>query len=204
MESERTETIEDAKREDREAYVSAETLDRLDRALRGYTPDPRYPDDRYVQIAIDEALAAAREGNGGIGALLVDPDGQVVERAHNQVLAPYFRSDLHAEMTVMTRFEDRVQARCQLKDYTLFTSLEPCPMCVVRLSAAGVGTVIYAAADAEGGMAATADRLPPVWAAFAGRVRFAEADCSPLLKDLAEQVWLATVTARHTKIGLQK
>jgi tRNA(adenine34) deaminase len=180
-----------------------ETLNRLEPVLAGYTPDPCYPHDRYVKVAIEEALAAAREGNGGIGALLIGPDGEVVEQAHNQVLAPYFRSDLHAEMTVMTRFEDRVRGRWQLKNYTLCTSLEPCPMCVVRLSAAGVGTVIYAAADGEGGMAATADRLPPAWAALAGRIHFAEADCSPMLKDLAQQTWLATAVARHTKIGLQ-
>jgi tRNA(adenine34) deaminase len=178
------------------------TLRQLEQALASCIPDPCYPHDRYVQIAVEEALVAAREGNGGIGALLIGPDGEVVEQAHNQVLAPYFRSDLHAEMTVMTRFEDRVRGRCQLKDYMLCTSLEPCPMCVVRLSAAGVGTVIYAAADGEGGMAATADRLPPVWAALAGRIRFAEADCSPMLKDLAQQTWLATAVARHTKIGL--
>jgi tRNA(adenine34) deaminase len=179
-------------------------VEELEQALQAYTLNPRLPHDRFVAVAVAEAIAAAREGNGGIGALLVDPHGEVVLRAHNQALAPYFRSDMHAEMSVLTRFEDQVQQRMQLKDYALFTSLEPCPMCVVRVSIAGAGSVFYAAPDAEGGMAACADRLPPVWAGLAGRIRFAPAACSPSLRELAQRAWLVTAAVRRTVIGLQK
>lgn len=182
---------------------AARCLDEIEHALEAYIPDAGFAHDRFVAIAVAEAIAAAREGNGGIGALLVDPQEQVVERAHNQVFAPYFRSDLHAEMCVLTRFEERVQQRVQLKDYALFTSLEPCPMCVVRTSAAGVGSVFYAAADSEGGMASGTERLPPVWAGLAGRMRFAPAECSPTLRRLAAEIWLVT-SARRASIGLQK
>jgi tRNA(adenine34) deaminase len=89
----------------------------------------------------------------------------------------------------------------QLRDYALFTSLEPCPMCVVRMSAAGVGSVFYAAADSEGGMASGTERLPPVWAGLAGRMRIAAAESSPALRQMAAEIWLITAS-RRASIGL--
>src|SRR5512138_3577201 len=58
-------------------------------------------------VACAEALAAARAGNYGVGAVLVDQDGEIVGRGRNTVFYPHFRSDLHAEMVAMTVFEER-------------------------------------------------------------------------------------------------
>ena len=58
-------------------------------------------------MACAEALAAARAGNYGVGAVLVDPNGEIVERGRNAVFYPHFRSDLHAEMVAMNAFEER-------------------------------------------------------------------------------------------------
>jgi tRNA(adenine34) deaminase len=182
-------------------HAAALTLDEIDRALTTYIPDPRYPHDRYVLIAVQEAVAGAREGNFAVGACLIDAAGQVVQRAHNQMFVPYFRSDLHAEMNVMTRFEDRNKNAGSLRRHTLFTSLEPCPMCVVRLITAGVGKVYHAAPDIESGMVRTLNQLTPVWVQLAERLEFAQADCSPLLQELALQAWLVTAEDRQNKVG---
>ncbi len=55
---------------------AAMTLEEMGRRIKEFTPDPRYPHDPYVIIAIEEALAAARDGNFGVGACLVDPSGR--------------------------------------------------------------------------------------------------------------------------------
>ena len=64
------------------------------------------PDDGLILETVREALAAAREGNFGIGAVIVDPNGEIICSGHNQVFHPRFRSDGHAEMVVMSRFEE--------------------------------------------------------------------------------------------------
>src|SRR5262245_23051180 len=92
-------------------------------------------------IACQEALAAARQGNFGVGAVLVDAHGTVVAQGQNAVFYPRFRSDLHAEMVVMTAFEEQHPEADNMRGYTLLSSLEPCPMCLARLLAAGVQTV---------------------------------------------------------------
>jgi tRNA(adenine34) deaminase len=177
------------------------SLDDIEERLRAFAPDPARPHDRWSLIAIEQAIAAARAGNGGIGAVLIDPDGQEVARAHNQVFKPYFRSDLHAEMNVITQFEDRRRNSGPLNGYVLFTSLEPCPMCVIRIGFAGIARVHYLAADAEGSVARTLEGLAPVWARLARQVAFTEADCSPKLKTLASQIWLATIGLRRVAMS---
>lgn len=45
-------------------YKTAATpLDDIERTLARYEPDPQYPHDRYIKIAIEEAVAATRGGN---------------------------------------------------------------------------------------------------------------------------------------------
>ena len=122
-------------------------LDELEQRLKAITPEK--PHDKYVIASIEEALAAAREGNFGVGAVIVDPQGEIVERGHNHVFHPHFRSDIHAEMDTMNKFEDNNQDVTSMRDYMLFTSLEPCPMCLTRLITSGIGKVYQAAPDVE-------------------------------------------------------
>ena len=173
------------------------SLQEIEGLLAAYTPDPRCAHDRWIFLAVQEAVAAVREGNAGIGAVLVDPAGEVVERAHNQRLRPYHRSDLHAEMNVVTRFEERCRDVPTLLGHTLYSSLEPCPMCVVRLITAGIGHVYHAAPDPESGGVCMLDRLTPVWIQMARGLEFGEATCSPTLKLLARETWLVTANARR-------
>ena len=80
-----------------------------------------------------------------------------------------------------------------MQDYTLFSSLEPCPMCTVRLINSGVGKIYHIAPDTESGVVKTFGILKPAWFELAKRQEYAEADCSPELKDIARQVWLVPV-----------
>lgn len=160
--------------------------------LRACPVDPRYPDDRAAEACIAEAHEALEDGNFGIGAILVDPDGKTVISGHNQVFSPMFRSDLHAEMVVINAFE-MMRRNEPLRGYTLYTSLEPCPMCMARLITAGVSRVFHVADDPQAGMVHLAHQLPPVWQSLAERQRFEPAQCSPALKELATGAFLVNV-----------
>ncbi|HWQ19166.1 MAG TPA: nucleoside deaminase [Methanotrichaceae archaeon] len=179
-----------------EALVQAgydnSTLDEAEQALNGYTPDPAYPDDPFVIDALKEALAAAREGNYGVGACLVaESNGTTVDRGHNQVFYPYFRSDMHAEMDVLDRYEDRMRSPSSRVDgLTLYLTLEPSPMGLSRILASGVRKVRYVVPDSEGGMLHLMNNMPPVWRELAEGKDYAQAKCSPELKDLASKIFL--------------
>lgn len=184
-------------------YPAAEmTLGELEHAIARYQPDDRHPHDPFVKVAIEESIAAYKEGNYAVGACLVRGN-EIVVRGHNRVYYPYFRSDLHGEMDVMTQFEDEYRDAPDVDRYELFTSLEPCAMCTIRLITAGVGKVFYASLDEESGMMATMDRLTPVWVEMAQRQEFGMARCSAELQFWAKQSWLisAEVTQQRTIRG---
>jgi len=172
-----------------------EGFDDLEKRLDAFVPAQGYRHDQYIAMCIREALAAAKEGNFGVGAVLVH-NGQVVQKGHNHVFHPYFQSDRHAEMDVITTVEQKRKGNHLMhKGYTLYTSVEPCTMCFARLITAGVGQVYYAADDSEGGMVHLAGNLPSAWKGIlAGSgATFEAASCSPGLKELAMDVFLTTV-----------
>ena len=175
------------------------SLDRLEANVNSFVPDPRYPQDKFIIITLIEAIAAAKEGNVGVGAVLIRENGEIVQRGHNYVFRPYFRSDLHAEMDVMTKFEEHFKDIETMKGFTLYSSLEPCPMCFLRLIISGVEKVYYAAADEYGGMVHRLKYLPPEWKKLAMRQQFALVKCTRELADIALQIFLATVDETDRK-----
>ena len=177
------------------------SLDEMRSAVGAAAANARLPHDRFVIAAIEEAVDAAVEGNFGVGAVIVDPDGNIVERGHNHVFSPHFRSDIHAEMDVLTRFEENNQDITSVGGYTLFTSLEPCPMCLTRLITAGLGRVYHAAPDTESGMVSRLDQLTPVWVDLAKDQEFSAADCSPELGELVLEVFLFTAVTNTERLA---
>ena len=105
--------------------------------LLEYQPRVEYPDNAFVWLTCALALKGVATGNFGVGAILIDDGGQIVAQGHNEVFYPYFRSDRHAEMVVLDDFEE---ASLERGSVTIYTSLEPCPMCLVRLSTSSVSS----------------------------------------------------------------
>jgi cytosine deaminase len=154
--------------------------------LLDYEPDPQYPDDKYAWLSCALALQGIATSNFGVGALLVD-GGRILAQGHNEIFIPRFRSDRHAEMVVMDDWENSAAA---LVDGALYTSVEPCPMCVVRLSSSAVRRVLYVAPDLSGGMVRRIDGLPPFWVQMAECKEFGQARCSSALIRAASDIFL--------------
>ncbi len=178
-------------------------LDAIERELSAHLSDPRYPDEQAILVTVREGLKGAKERNGGIGACLVRKStGEVIEQAHNRQYVPYFRSDLHAEMDLLDRYEEKMKLTRSsdpnnptfrnprnMKGIVLYTSLEPCPMCITRIINSGVKEVYYAATDEEGGMAQRFDNLPPSWKRMGEGMVIKPARCSPELRALAARLF---------------
>ena len=178
--------------------------DEIETAINAYVSDPQYEDDPFILAAVREALTGRKTRNGGIGACLVnEATGEIVERGHNEQYVPHFRSDLHAEMVLLNRYEDRMRItrsfdgpnnaasnpRSNMEGIVLYTSVEPCPMCMARIVNSGIKKVYYAAADESGGMGHRMENLPPYWQGMARGVTVEPARCSPMLKDLAQKMF---------------
>ncbi len=88
-------------------------------------------------------------GNVGVGAVLTDPDGRVVAVGRNRgsdIEAPpgRLRSTpiAHAELDVLGQLRPGDYGR-----HTLWTTLEPCPLCSMAIIMSNVGDVAFAASD---------------------------------------------------------
>ncbi len=156
--------------------------------LESYEPNSDYPDDFYALETCKLALSAVKLGNFGVGSLIVSPEGNIVAKGHNQVFYPHFRSDRHGEMVVMNQFEEQYQNITTMRGYTLYTSLESCPMCMARLITSGCETVIHVAEDLIGGMVHLQENLPPVWRELARNQQFIPAKCSREIKEAAQSI----------------
>lgn len=185
-------------------------LKEIEKEIDAYAADPRYLDDRFILVTVKEAVKGGMERNGGIGACLVrEATGEVVEQTHNRRYEPYFRSDLHAEMDLLTRYEERMRlTRSQspqdpsfrdprnMTGLVLYTSVEPCPMCLTRIINAGVKKVYYGVVDDEGGMAHRFENLPPFWRSMAKGLVLEPARCSPSLKTIARRLFRPMFSAK--------
>jgi len=164
-------------------------LQKLHKFLVDFKPSDEYSDDIYARAANLQALKSVMEGGYGIGSILIDKEGKIIEEAHNSQMQKH-RSDLHAEMTLLTKFEESCKAKKYMNIYvykpglTVFSSAEPCPMCLIRISTAGADTK-YCTPGPEDGMASRIDFLPPDWKALAMKHTVALGDCSPVMQKIS-------------------
>jgi tRNA(Arg) A34 adenosine deaminase TadA len=87
----------------------------------------RLDHDHFMSIAIDLAKKAAADGNRPIGSVLVDAQGAIVAQGENRMYTDYDPT-AHAE-TVVIREACAKLRTVELPGCTLYTSIEPCPMC---------------------------------------------------------------------------
>lgn len=108
---------------------------------------------RYLARAIEIAIGNVRNAGGPFGAVVVTADGQVFEGV-NRVTADLDPS-AHAEVTAIRRACRGIGA-FDLTGATLYSSCEPCPMCLGTALWARIDRV-YFAADRDDAAAAGFD-----------------------------------------------
>lgn len=111
----------------------------------------------HMELALSEARAAAKRGEVPVGAVVVDPQGQVVAAAGNRTRADNDPT-AHAEMLVI-RAACAVAGSERLTDYSLYVTLEPCAMCAAAISAARIAKLYYGASDPKSGGVAAGARV---------------------------------------------
>jgi tRNA(adenine34) deaminase len=107
-------------------------------------------DEQFMRLALDEARAAARDGDVPVGAVAVS-DGTVVAREHNRKEASVDPT-AHAEILLLRAAAERL-GRWRMPDVTVYCTMEPCAMCAGAMVQARVGRIVYAVPDLRAGAA---------------------------------------------------
>jgi tRNA(adenine34) deaminase len=121
--------------------------------------DPRHPFHvHHMEMALDEAAAAAAEDEVPVGAVVVSLRQGVIARAHNQREALHDPT-AHAEMIAITQAAQALQS-WRLDQCVLYVTLEPCPMCAGAIVLARLPLVVYGCADPKAGACHTLYQIP--------------------------------------------
>jgi|SRR5580704_3369410 tRNA(adenine34) deaminase len=105
-------------------------------------------DVSFMQLAIEEARAAAAAGEVPIGAVVVH-DGKILASSGNRTIRDCDPT-AHAEIIVI-RETARLLRNYRLAGTTLYVTLEPCSMCAGAIIQARIPRLVYGADDPKGG-----------------------------------------------------
>jgi len=113
-------------------------------------------DEKWMKIALEEAIKAEKEGEVPVGAVLVK-DEVLIAKAHNQ---PILKNDAtaHAEIQLI-RNGGKNQENYRLTGTSLYVTLEPCVMCVGAIMHARIERIIYGAHDPKTGACGSCENL---------------------------------------------
>jgi guanine deaminase len=125
-------------------------------------------ENQYMQIAIDEAREGIFNGDGGPFGSCIVKDGKVVGQGHNRVLANN-DSTCHGEIDAIRNAEQNLQTY-DLSGCVLYTTGEPCPMCLAACMWANIETVCYGCTIEDNAMIGFRDKKFD--AMFGGRGAF--------------------------------
>ena len=109
----------------------------------------------YVQRAVALSREKMRAGEGGPFAAVVVKDGQVVGEGWNRVSSS-LDPTAHAEVNAIRDACERL-GTFWLEESILYSSCEPCPMCLAAIYWARLERVFYAATQADAARAGFGD-----------------------------------------------
>lgn len=105
-------------------------------------------DERFMRQAIREARKAFMKDEVPVGAVVV-VDGKVIAKAHN-LKESLIDPTAHAEVLAIKKACKKLN-NWRLTGCTLYSTLEPCPMCAGAILHARMNRLVFGAMDAKGG-----------------------------------------------------
>ena len=111
--------------------------------------------------AISLAQSAEAEGNLPIGAL-ISLDHEIIGAGKNSIWTPEISLTRHAEIEAMRSITPELWQ--QAPRMSLYTTLEPCLMCLGAILLHRIGRVYFGSSDPYGGASSLVNHLPPFFA----------------------------------------
>lgn len=98
--------------------------------------------NEYMRKAIDNARNGILKNEGGpFGAIIIDKEGNIIADGNNKVIIENDPT-AHAEIIAIREACKKLKTY-DLSDYILYTSCEPCPMCLSAIIWANIKEVYY-------------------------------------------------------------
>lgn len=110
-----------------------------------------------MDLALEEARAAAARGEVPVGAVVVSEAGEVLAQAGNRT-RELNDPTAHAEILAL-RAACAAIGSDRLPGASLWVTLEPCPMCAAAISFARIARLYYGASDPKSGGVAQGARV---------------------------------------------
>jgi len=104
-----------------------------------------------MEQALQEALAACKENEVPVGAVLIDEQTHPIARAHNSPLTTNDPS-AHAEILALKKAGE-IKKNYRLPGCIMITTLEPCIMCMGALVQARIDGLVFGCRDPKSGAA---------------------------------------------------
>ena len=92
-----------------------------------------------------EVEEAIKEGNSPFGAILIDENGNIIEKAHNTAKSMY-NPVLHAEINLISKACKKLKTR-DLSKYYIISNAWSCSMCMSACIKAKIQNFIYGASS---------------------------------------------------------
>lgn len=102
-----------------------------------------------MSLALVEAKKSLISEDVPVGAIIVDCDGKIISKGFNQIQKKN-NPLMHAEIIAIDKALRKTKAK-YLYDYTIYVTLEPCPMCAGAIVMSRIGKVIFGADDPKAG-----------------------------------------------------
>ena len=114
-------------------------------------------DEQWMQVALDEARAAAAMGDVPVGSVIVAADGTLLARGRN-------RRELDSDPTAHAEIVALREAAKAIGHWrieaTLFVTQEPCPMCAGALVNARIARLVYGCTNPKAGAVVSLFSIP--------------------------------------------
>jgi guanine deaminase len=97
----------------------------------------------FMQLAVEAARKGVESGLGGPFGAVIVREGEVVAVACNEVIGTNDPT-AHAEVTAIRRAAAKL-GRFNLEDCEIYSTCEPCPMCLTAIHCAGIKKLYFGA-----------------------------------------------------------
>ena len=145
--------------------------------------------NKYMRIAIEEARKGIHDAEGGPFGAVIVKNGEIIGRGHNMVLK---RNDPthHGEISAIRQAARKLRSY-DLSGCELYTTGEPCHMCLCACLWANIGRIYYGCIIADNGrIGFRDDKFDHI---FGGRdklgdymIQIAHAECLKLFDEYIE------------------